>query len=300
MPQLTRTPVYVLRNAAAGPANPEDFLPQQLQQMFGEELVVVETHTPEEGEQAVREACAEARIIVVAGGDGTINSVINTMMRCDRRPPLGLVPLGTGNNLCRALGVPLDPLSAYAALGSDQRVTIDLARASFAGSERYYACVASGGNSDRVIECLKHEEKAAWGPWCYLRSALPVMADLQAYHVSLEHDDGVLETPLWNIIVANGAFAAGGLRVAPRASMTDGLLDVVAVRDGTPLDLAALSAEFFLGDYLEDQRVTHLRTRRLRVEAQPELRFLADGEMLVGQPFEFEAVPAAIEVVVPR
>ncbi|WP_197527850.1 diacylglycerol/lipid kinase family protein [Posidoniimonas polymericola] len=299
MPSAADAPVYVLRNATAGPANPDSDPRGQLERMFGERLVFVETHNSAEGERAVREACEKASMVVAAGGDGTINAVINTMMQQPSRPPLGLIPLGTANNLCRALGVPLTPREAYAALGSGRRANIDLAKATCDGQQQYFTCVASGGNSDRVIECLRHEDKAAWGPWCYLRNALPVMADLTGYQTRLEHDGGELNLSLWNVMVANGKFAAGGLQVAPRARMDDGLLDVVLVEDGTPLDLATISAEFFLGDYLEDDRVTFLRTRKLRVEANPELRFLADGETLTGQPFEFEAVPDALEVVIP-
>lgn len=295
----TDGPVYVLRNATAGPANPDADHHGELRRRFGDRLVFVETHDPADGQRAVREACQTAAMIVAAGGDGTINAVINTMMQQPSRPPLGLIPLGTANNLCRALGVPLEPREAYAALGSGKHGTIDLAKATCGGGEQYFTCVASGGNSDRVIQCLRQEDKAAWGPWCYLRNALPVMASLTGFRTRVVHDGGELNLSLWNVMVANGAYAAGGLRVAPRARMDDGLLDVVLVEDGTPLDLATISAEFFLGDYLEDDRVTFVRTRRLLVEADPELRFLADGETLAGQPFEFEAVPDALRVVIP-
>lgn len=297
--QPTGGPVYVLRNATAGPANPDSDLHGELGRQFGDRLVFIETYDPADGERAVREACEIAGMIVVAGGDGTISAVINTMMQQPRRPPLGLIPLGTANNLCRALGVPMTPREAYAALGSGNQATIDLAKATCGGQQQYFACVASGGNSDRVIGRLRQEDKAAWGPWCYLRNALPVMADLTGFQTRVVYDGGELNLSLWNVMVANGAFAAGGLQVAPRARMDDGLLDVVLVEDGTPLDLATISAEFFLGDYLEDDRVTFLRTRKLTVEAEPELRFLADGESLTGQPFEFEAVADALQVVIP-
>jgi diacylglycerol kinase (ATP) len=151
-----------------------------------------------------------------------------------------------------------------------------------------------------VIERLTDEVKQSWGAWSYLRSAVPVVADLRGFDTSIQLDDNPPERHnVWNVIVANTHIAAGGLPVAPRASIDDGLLDVIIVLDGTPLDITRLATEFFLGDYLEDDRVIYQTARRIRVQSDPEISFVADGETITGQPYTFIVKPCALRVVVP-
>lgn len=291
--------LHVIWNPSAGTAGAG--YEGRLREALGDDAVFTETSSADDAARAVRDAAPHAGVIVAAGGDGTINTVVNALMACPQRPPLGLLPMGTGNNLCRSLGVPLDPLEAAEAARGGRVRRVDVARVDFAGAQRYFVNTASGGNSDRVIECLRDEDKQRWGPWCYLRSALPLMTDLTAYEATVQLDeDPPQRLSLWNVVIANGAYAAGGLHVAPRAELDDGLLDVMLILDSTPLDLAGLAAEFFLGDYLEDPSVMYQRARSVRVEAAPELRFLVDGEMLTGQPFQFALEPRALDVVVPQ
>ena len=261
-----------------------------------------ETSSHQEAVELARSAdCDE---LIVAGGDGTVNSVINGLAQNPRDMPLAILPLGTGNDLCRSLCVSLDPATALLALPHAVNQQMDIVRiaaenASGDHTEMYFANVASGGNSQRVQELVSSEVKATWGAWSYLRCALPVLQDLRAFEVQLQLDDEPEETMhIWNVIFANGRTVAGGLPVDPRAQLNDGLLDVIIVLDGTPLDTAALTAEFFLGDYLEDKRVSFRQARRVRITSDPPLQILADGEALCGDSFELKIVPEAITVAV--
>jgi diacylglycerol kinase (ATP) len=289
---------YVIWNPSAGSATQKDELRDLLQRHLPVPVVVRETNSANEATDIVEQVAGEAGMLVAAGGDGTVHTVINGLMRCTRRPPLGLLPMGTGNTFCGTLGIPLDPVAAMHVIASGVVQTVDLAHVGAVDGQCYFANVASGGNSDRVVEMINADDKQTWGPWCYLRSALPIMAELDCYDTEVTFDDNdVQQLRLWNVIVANGRHAAGRLPVAPRAMLDDGLLDVVLIKDGTPLDLAALAAEFFLSDYLEDERVIFRRTASLSIESTPELRFLADGEMVIGQPFHFRCEPRALQVV---
>lgn len=293
-------PIQVIWNPSAGPSVMRSEIQKQLISVLDGKVAIHETKSAEDAFQIVQTTAARAHLIVAAGGDGTFNTVIDSLMRIEERPNLGLLPVGTGNNLCRTLDIPLDPVSAIDILRSGKIKSIDLALVTSATSQTYYANVASGGTSDRVIENLEDVDKQRWGPWCYLRSALPVMAELQGYHTTVRFDESEPEQhQLWNVLVANGKFAAGGLAVGPRADLEGGYLDVMLILDGTPLDLAGLATEFFLGDYLEDERVIYRRAREFYIEAQPELKFLADGEVIEGQPFQFAIQPQVLAVLAP-
>lgn len=238
--------------------------------------------------------------VVAAGGDGTVNAVINGLCEHQRRPVLGILPLGTGNDLCRSLGIPLDPELA-ADLLFEQRASphpIDLARMQADQHTRIFANVSSGGNSQRVAEALTEETKQRWGAWSYLRGGLQVLNDLTGFEVTLRTDDSPPEQlRLWNVIVANGRMAAGGLPVAPEADLQDGLFDLVLIQDGTPLDMASLSVEFFMGNYLDDPRVIFRRARRIEIDSSPSMQFLADGEARVTTPVTFTLEHQALRVI---
>ncbi len=294
------TKVTFIANPKAGSASGQANIIQQLQQIFTDALETLETSGPDDAKQSATAACQTSDLIIAAGGDGTIQTIIDGMMASDQRPPLAIVPLGTANNLCRSLQIPLEAAAAVELLSTGQLREIDVASVSGNDEKRYFAGVASAGNTDRVIDNLEDEDKQRWGPWCYIRSALPVMSELSTYTTRIQFDGADAEQfDLWNLIIANSPFAAGGLRVAPQAVVDDGWLDVIMVNDGTPLDLATLTAEFLLGNYLEDPRVTVRRARHIVVEASPELRFLIDGEMVENQPFTFEISSRALRVVVP-
>jgi diacylglycerol kinase (ATP) len=259
------------------------------------------TSSAAEARQLAQQAVASNGChVVAAGGDGTINAVINGIYRGTARPALGLLPLGTGNDLCRTLKIPLDPFEA-ADLILNQRGSpraIDLVRVTSRAGSRMFANVCGGGNSQRVAECLDNDAKRRWGPWSYLRGALEVLRDLEGFDVTLRMDDRLAETMrLWNVIVANGQVAAGGLPIAPQAEVTDGFMDIILVQDGEPLDIASLSMEFFLGDYLEDDRVSFCRARKCVIEASPPLDFAADGEAIATTPVTFEIEERAIRVI---
>jgi len=252
-------------------------------------------------EVVAREAEGNA-CVVAAGGDGTVNAVINGLCEHPRRPMLGILPLGTGNDLCRALDIPLAPEQAAELIFQPgvPRRTIDLASMQSHQRASRFANVSSGGNSQRVAECLDEEMKRRWGAWSYLRGSLQLVSELSGFDVTLRVDDQPAEQlRLWNVIVANGRMAAGGLPVAPEADLQDGLLDLILIRDGTPLDMASLSVEFFMGNYLEDERVLFRRASRIEIESDPPMQFLADGEIEATTPLTFALEQHALEVIAP-
>lgn len=289
--------VFVNPNARDGAV---DRLREAVRRTLGDHAGVIETKSSDESLRAIRTACDEGAPVVAAGGDGTVHAAINAVMSSEHRPPFGLLPMGTSNNFCRDLGVPLDVNAALEALRDGVPTPVDLVRITVDGETRYCATVATAGNADRVIDALEDDDKQQWGPWCYLRAALPVMSDLEGYDLQVTIDDG-LASPfrVWNLIVANGRYAGGGLDVAPRAQLDDGLLDLVLIDEGEGLDLAALATDFLLSDYLEHERVTFRQARRVEIQSGRELRFLADGEAIGGRSFCFEAVPGALSVILP-
>ena len=165
---------------------------------------------------AIREAMRAARdgveLVVAAGGDGTVNSVVDALMSSDRRPALGILPLGTGNDLARMLGLPLAPDAALDTLRTADVVAIDAVESTSSTETRWFANMLTGGNTGRYLRRMSDEVKRQWGPFCYLRGVVDVVRDLQVYQIRVTCDHGPPETfEALNVFVANGRNSGGGL-----------------------------------------------------------------------------------------
>lgn len=295
--------VCVILNPNAGSADEAEALVEAIR---ADEAAGVATFTVRETERAehARTLAAEAvaggfGLVVAAGGDGTVNEVINGLAVDFRAAALAVVPLGTGNDLARTLALPEGPAEALrlATRGAQRR--LDLVRVTSPSGTLYGINVCAGGFTGEVKEEMTDELKQRWGPFSYLIGAAKALPDLADYETRLAWDDGPAERiDALNVVVANGRTAAGGRAVAPRANPEDGLLDVIVVRNGSALNLATLAAAFLAGDYLESEHVLFRRARRVRVEARPEMWFNVDGELLTRAPATFEVVPQALAVVV--
>ena len=237
--------------------------------------------------------------VVAAGGDGTINEVVNGIMARGGGVVLGIVPLGTGNDLARTLALPPDPRDALAFVLADRHVALDLIKVFTGGRTVYGINAAAGGFTGQVNETMTSEMKATWGPLAYLFGALSTLPDLRDYRTRLSLDgEPAHEVDALNIIVANGRSIGGGKRVAPLADPTDGLLDVVVVKEAPPLALAGLAARFVAGEHLGSPHVIYRRVRRAHVVSEPGMWFNVDGDLLAKEPLTFEVVPAALRVAV--
>jgi len=288
--------VCVLFNPRAGSA---DQIAALRDALAGRRKVALRELGPDESiEQAVAEvARGRCDLIAVAGGDGTIHHAVNGL--APHFPPklLAILPLGTGNDLCRTLAIPLDPVQALALWESGRRRAIDVVRVE--GDAAGYAVNAvAGGFSGRVAADVTAEMKEFWGPLAYLRGAAGPAVEPTSYRLTLRFDGGPAEQlAALNVVVANGRTAAGGVPVAPLADPEDGLLDVVAVPAGGLLDLSVVAARLMAGDYHADEVVLHRRARRVEVESDPPLPVSIDGEPAEGRRFAFTAVPKALRVL---
>lgn len=247
-------------------------------------------------------ACdAGCRTIVAAGGDGTVNAVVNSIMLLDieRRPRLAILPLGTANDFAGTLQIPDDIEQALGLLQTNRVVPVDVVRIHAQNFERYYANIAAGGNSARASEMITDEIKANWGAFAYLRGGLPLLADLKTFVVTAKCDaEEFVDVDCWAILVANGKTNAGRIVVAPYASPVDGLLDVIIIRGGTVLNIVDIVSQALLGNYLECEQVIHRQVQRFSLHSVPGMRFTIDGEIIDEEPVEFEAVAGAIPMVV--
>jgi diacylglycerol kinase (ATP) len=288
----------IILNPRAGSAQQSEILREALTGWV--DITIYKTDRAGHATDLAAEALkAGYELIIAAGGDGTIHEVVNGLAADFSRARLGIVPLGTGNDLARTLAIPADPLESLNIAITGPERSLDLLKAEATDGMTYGINVAAGGFSGQVDEVLTDDLKASWGPLAYLIGAVRVVPDLTGYNTTIAWENGPEERiEALNIIVANGRTCAGGFQVAPAANPEDGLLDVVIVRYGDVLALAGVAARLLAGNYLNSDQVMHRRARSVRIASHPGMWFNIDGELFSNQPIAFTVLPQALRVIV--
>ena len=237
-------------------------------------------------------------LLVAAGGDGTLNAVINGVGERIGDVSIGLIPLGTGNDFARSLNFSSDVDANIERLQSGKTRQSDLVRVT-SDSTHYFANVSGGGFSGIVDEELTPDMKATWGPLAYLRSAAKALPELCAYRTEMLFDDTEhLALNLYNLVVANGRYVACGIPIAPEAVLDDGLLDIILIPERPAGQLALLMGQIVLGEHLRSESVVFRRAAKFAVNSHPGIWFNVDGELVGNEPALFEVMPRAMRFVV--
>ncbi len=255
----------------------------------------------EELQQAGRKAlAAHPDALVVVGGDGMVSLGVNLL--AGTKIPLGIVPSGTGNDMARGLGIPVgDTEAAIEALLHGLRHAprlIDLGRVT-AGSDRttWFACVLSAG-FDAVVNERANLMRWPRGRSRYNLALLRELAVLKPISYRLAFDGVASETRAMLVAVGNNVSLGGGMRLLPDAKLDDGLLDVLVVQPMSRAAFLRIFPRVFKGTHLGDARVSVVRARSIRIEADAVVAY-ADGERVGPLPIDIAVVPAALRVLAP-
>jgi diacylglycerol kinase (ATP) len=235
----------------------------------------------------------------VVGGDGTVNEVANGVAGTDTE--IAVLPCGTGQDFGRTHGVPSRFDDAVRVALAGEARTIDLGRVECAGSpSRYFANVGSAGMSGAVARRANSMTKALGGRVTFFYALTREFVAWQNTRVVVELDDGARrEGAMHDVIVANGRYHAGGMKLAPDARQDDGLFDVVVIGDVTKLDFLTTSPKLYSGRYLSHPKIELLRSSTVSIDAAEPLPLEVDGEPAGTTPARFEVVPSALRLRVP-
>jgi diacylglycerol kinase (ATP) len=242
-------------------------------------------------------------LLIVVGGDGTVNEVVNGLglTGFPKAVTLAVLPMGTGNDLAATLAIPDGPEEALEVIRQGRVRTLDVARIRSEGvDERFFINVATGGYGAETSALADEELKGRWGKLAYFRASLEKVRDFEVREVKITLDGEGHTLRAVNVAVGNCRYAGGGWLAAPKANPEDGLLDLVVIEDiGLKEALALAPAALARSDYLDKEGVFSARARKIRVETEPGgLEFTADGELIGDEPAEFEVIPCTLKVIV--
>jgi YegS/Rv2252/BmrU family lipid kinase len=258
----------------------------------GMEVEVLNTERPNHATELA--AMAGDRLVVAAGGDGTVNEVLNGLTP---GATLGVIPLGTANVLARELGMPLDPGRACARIRDGQTTRIDLGIATDAeGTERRFACMAGMGFDAQVIGEVDPRLKRYLKIVAFPLTALKVFFESdQRPKIQVVHGDTIYVTEF--AIVANGHHYGGDFKVSEEASLTTGSFEVVMVDRLSKLLRADVLTRILTRQPL-DRSMRSFSTRELHARAPgAEVPVQLDGEVWGKLPMSFRIEPKGLQVV---
>ena len=238
-------------------------------------------------------------LLVVIGGDGTVNEVANGVAGTEAE--LAVLPCGTGQDFGRTHGIPSSFDDAVRVALEGETRTIDLGRVELDdGTSRFFANVGSAGMSGAVARRANSMTKRFGGRATFFYALTREFLAWQNTRVVVELEDGVRrEGPMHDVIVANGNWHGGGMKLAPEARQDDGAFDVVTIGDVNKLDFLTTAPKLYSGRYLSHPKVELLRSPAVSITAAEPLPLEVDGEPIGSTPARFEVVPAALRLRVP-
>jgi diacylglycerol kinase (ATP) len=294
----SKTRARVICNPASGGGCEPDAIREELEDLGAEWIDT-------EGAGDAQEAAAEWSngLLIVVGGDGTVNEAVNGLGKAGfpKDVTLAVLPMGTGNDLAATLAIPAAPEQAQETIRRNRIRTLDVARIRSEGvGERFFINVATGGFGAETSSLADEELKGRWGKLAYFRASLEKARDFEVRELRVTLDGEERMVRAVNVAVGNCRYAGGGWLAAPRANPEDGLLDLVVIEDvGLKETLALAPAALARSDYLGREGVFSARAEQIRIETQPGgLEFTADGELIGDEPAEFEIIPRTLKVIV--
>ncbi len=264
---------------------------------------VVITQERGDAERAAREASANGyHAVLAAGGDGTVNEVVNGLLAActpGGALPLGLVPVGTQNVLAHEMGLPTADLDATLALlraGRTRRIDVGLA------GSRHFVLMAGFGFDARVVREVLRPVKALLGPAAYAFATVGALATYRSTQVRLRLDGEEVHSEAFLVVVANAAsYAYRQIKLAPFAALDDGWLDICVFERarGDRVGFASQMMAVLARRHLRDPRVRYYRGKHLVLESDPPIQGQMDGDTFGETPMEISLLPHALPLFVP-
>ena len=295
----------IVCNAASGRGGVAKALPEVERHLRERDLdyEVVKTEYAGHATEIARDAVENgSRFVAAMGGDGTVHEVVNGMIENDRalnpEAVFGIVAAGTGSDFIKTFGIPATPSHAVAHLDGDEAFPIDIGKITFDDdgrrAVRYFANIAEAGLGAEVV--ARAARLPRWlGPTVYFFAFWLTMRKHRVAQATVDLVDRRYEGYMNSLVVANGQFFGGGMKVAPKAAPTDGVLDV-QIEHARKKDAIALIPRIYKGEHVPHPDIEEAKRARLSVSADRPLLIEADGEVIGHTPATFEVLRDALRL----
>lgn len=226
------------------------------------------------------------QLLIAAGGDGTINEVVNGIAPLKKRPMMGIIPAGTTNDYARALKIPReDPLAAAQVIARGKTVKMDIGQA----NDNYFVNIAAGGLLSEVTYSVPSELKSQFGYLAYLAKGAELLPQIKPVKMRIEYDGGVFDDKASMFFVALTNSVGGFEQIVPDASLDDGKFTLIIVKTANLVEILQLIRKVFNGGkHIDDPRILYVKSAKIVAKsADKKMMINVDGEYGGDAPMTF-------------
>lgn len=244
---------------------------------------------------AAREAIKRGfDLIIAAGGDGTLYEVINGMAEQENRPPIGILPLGTTNDFARALNIPKDLNAAVDIILKQHTRPIDVGKM----NSKYFINIAGGGSMTELTYEVPSKLKTMLGQLAYYMKGLEKLPRLRPIEINCRTKEEEFREQVMMFLITNSNSVGGFEKLAPDASLNDGLLDVIILKKCTLAEFIRIVSLALRGEHLSDPNIIHLQTDYIQITSTDYVQMNLDGELGGTLPCVFSCLPSHLNIIV--
>lgn len=235
-------------------------------------------------------------VVIAAGGDGTIYEVVNGLADAEFRPKLGIIPVGTTNDFARAIHVPRSVKAAVDIIVEGHTMPIDIGKM----NDKYFINIAGGGRLTELTYEVPSKLKTVLGQMAYYLKGIEMLPSIGASQVSIEYDGKLFEGEIMLFLVANTNSVGGFERLAPDASLNDGMFSLLILKKTNLADFVRIATLALRGDHLKDPNIIYAKANRIKVTSRDKMMLNLDGEFGGLAPAEFVNLYRHFDVFVPE
>jgi len=232
---------------------------------------------------------------VISGGDGTISTIINIILKNNINMSVGIIPSGTCNDFARSLNIPSELKDCLDIILKGNTAEIDVG---LINNNHYFLNTCAGGIFVDVSFSTSSELKRNIGPLAYYIKALGEVTNIKPFRLKVTTDTETIEDEFLLFIILNGKHAGGFSNIIKHADISDGLMDILLIKNCLHIDLAALFFKVLRNEYLNDKNVMWLRTRECSIDGTEDVAISIDGEKGMELPISVKFVNKALRVFV--
>lgn len=250
------------------------------------------TKYPKHATKIAKDASDNYDIIIAAGGDGTVNEVINGM--ANSKATLLIIPFGTTNVLALELGIPNNPKEAAELITKGKKIKMDLGLAKTSEGSRYFSMMLDVGFVAQVIKDMTLKLKKRWGRFAYPFGIIKLLFKYKWHEIYVKHK---VDSTGYFVIIANIKYYGGEYKIADKANIRDGFLDLVIINRKNPWNIIALIFSFVIGKLNRFLKREYYQIKEAYIYSHHKMEIQVDGEVLGIAPVTVKIIPKALNVI---
>lgn len=235
-------------------------------------------------------------LVIISGGDGTINEVVQGIAEEEYRPKIGIIPAGTTNDFARALSIPRDTKKAVDIILEGEPLPLDIGKV----NDRFFVNIAGGGDLTELTYEVPSKMKAVIGQLAYYVKGIEMLPSLKPVRTTIEYDGNIFEDDIMLFLIANTNSVGGFERIAPNALINDGYFDLIILKETNLAEFLRLATLALRGAHIDDKNIVYLQAQRIKVTPQSRMQLNIDGEYGGLLPGEIVNLKQHIDFYIPN